>query len=386
MAKRRGNNEGSIYQRGNGRWVAQVRIKGKRISKSFDTQKECQVWIRQLREQIESGIRINAAKMAVGEYLAQWLQIIEGTIKPKTLDQYTGIVKNHLKPQLGKIKLSELQPYHIQQVYSDLKEKGHSQRNVQLVHSVLHRALVIAERQGLIGRNPANAVIPPKVIQTEMKVLNDNQVRQFLIAAKGDRYEALFHLAITTGLRQGELLGLKWLDVDWASDTIHVRRQLQRRKGEGLKFVSPKTKAGNRLVQLGVESMRLLAEHRKNQDVERLSSEWQEHDVVFPSMVGTPTDQRNLHKFFKRLLKKAGLPNIRFHDLRHTAATLMLLNGIPLIVVSRRLGHSKPSVTLDIYGHYLPGMQEEAANLMDELVTPIAVKWQQIGNSFEPSP
>ena len=128
--------------------------------------------------------------------------------------------------------------------------------------------------------------------------------------------------------------------------------------------------------------MRLLAKHRNNQDVERLTDDWTENNMVFPSMVGTPTGQRNLHKFFKRLLKKAGLQDIRFHDLRHTAATLMLMNGIPVIIVSRRLGHSKPSVTLDIYGHYLPGMQEQAAILMDDLVTPIETKWQQIGNSF----
>ena len=139
------------------------------------------------------------------------------------------------------------------------------------------------------------------------------------------------------------------------------------------------------MIQLGPETMRQLIEHRKRQDVERCMVDWVENDLVFPSLTGNPTDQRNLIRFFKRLLKRAGLLDIRFHDLRHTAATLMLLNGIPLIVVSRRLGHSKPSVTLDIYGHYIPGMQQEAAAMMDELVTPIAAKWQQIGNSQESS-
>ena len=286
---------------------------------------------------------------------------------------------------LGKLKLSELQPYHIMRVYNDLKDQEHSQRNVQLVHSVLRRSLVMAMQQGLIGRNPTKAIAPPRVIQKEMKVLDDNQVRQLLITAHGNRYEALYHLAVTTGLRKGELLGLKWEDINWASNTLQVKRQLQRSQGGGWVFSSPKTKAGRRMIQLGSETMKLLVTHRKHQDLERQNTDWQEHEMVFPSMVGTPTNQRNLHKFFKRLLKKAGLPDIRFHDLRHTAATLMLMNGIPLLVVTRRLGHSKPSVTLDIYGHYLPGMQEKAANLMDELVTPIATKWQQIGNSFEPS-
>lgn len=385
MAKRRGNNEGSIYQRRNGRWVAQIRIDGKRIAKTFHTQKECQAWIRQMRDQIETGLNWTGSKISVGDYLNQWLQDIEGSIKPKTVRQYEGIVRNHLKPYLGKIRLQELQPYQIQQTYSKLKDQGHSQRNIQLVHGVIRRALGMAERQGLIGRNPVKAVLPPKVVAKEMKFLTDNQARQLLISAQGDRYETLYHLAITTGLRQGELIGLKWIDVDWAANTINVRRQLQPKRGGGYSFEEPKTKAGKRIVQLGEGSMRLLAKHRKSQDVERLSEGWQDHGMIFPSRVGTPTGQRNLYRYFKRLLQKAGLPDIRFHDLRHTAATLMLMNGIPLIVVSRRLGHSKPSVTLDIYGHYLPGMQEQAAILMDELVTPIATKWQQIGNSSESS-
>lgn len=383
MAKRRGNNEGSIYQRTNGRWVAQVRIDNKRIAKSFGTQKECRAWIKQKVVQIESGLHWEATKLTVEEYLNQWLIQIEGTVKPKTHSQYAYIVHDYLAPILGKTKLSDLQPYHITQVYNDLKSNGHSQRNIQLVHSVLRRSLVMAVKQGLIGRNPTKAIATPKVIQKEMQVLDDNQVRQLLIAAQGNRYEALYYLAVTTGLRKGELLGLKWEDINWASNTVQVRRQLQRSKGGGWVFSSPKTRAGRRIVQLGSETMGLLAAHRKRQDRERDNPDWQDHDMVFPSKVGTPTGQSNLHKFFKRLLIKAGLPDIRFHDLRHTAATLMLMNGIPLIVVSRRLGHSKPSVTLDIYGHYLPGMQEKAANLMDELVTPIATKWQQIGNSSE---
>jgi integrase len=236
---------------------------------------------------------------------------------------------------------------------------------------------VIAERQGLIVRNPAKVVSTPKVSTKEMSILDDNQVRQFMITAQESRFAALYYLAVTTGLRQGELLGLKWHDVDWASSHIHVRRQLQRVTGKGMEFTEPKTKAGRRRVELGQEALQRLSEHRRRLDIEASSPEWEDHELVFPSVVGTPLDQRRLHYDFKRVLRAAGLPDIRFHDLRHTAATLMLMNGIPLLVVSRRLGHSKPSVTLDIYGHYLPGMQSTAAALMDELATPIAVKLQQ---------
>ena len=381
MVKRRGNNEGTIYQRKNGRWVAQVRIEGRRLSKSFSTQKEARRWIREMQDQIENGLSADGFKMTVHDLFKMWLESIQGSVRPRTLDQYQGVVRNHLEPVLGEIKLRELQPYQIQQLYNSLLAEGKSNRTVQLVHSVIHRALVVGQQLGLVGRNPASAVTPPKVPQKEMQVLDDNQARQLLIAAQGDRYEAMYYLAITTGLRQGELLGLKWDDIDFSSGILQVKRQLQRVPGKGVRLSEPKTKAGRRQIQLGPESVNQLITHRKRQDIEREGDRWEEHGLIFPSSVGTPTGQRNLIRSYKRLLKKAGLPNIRFHDLRHTAATLMLLNGIPLIVVSRRLGHSKPSVTLDIYGHYLPGMQAEAAVMMDELVTPVAAEWQQIGNS-----
>jgi len=381
MVKRRGNNEGTIYQRQNGRWIAQVRIEGQRLGKSFSTQKECRSWIKDMQEQIENGLSVDGFKMTVHDLFKMWLESIQGSVRPRTLDQYQGVVRNHLEPVLGEIKLRELQPYQIQQLYNSLLAEGKSNRTVQLVHSVIHRALVVGQQLGLVGRNPASAVTPPKVPQKEMQVLDDNQARQLLIAAQGDRYEAMYYLAITTGLRQGELLGLKWEDIDFSSGILQVKRQLQRVPGKGVRLSEPKTKAGRRQIQLGPESVNQLITHRKRQDIEREGDRWEEHGLIFPSSVGTPTGQRNLIRSYKRLLKKAGLPNIRFHDLRHTAATLMLLNGIPLIVVSRRLGHSKPSVTLDIYGHYLPGMQAEAAVMMDELVTPVAAEWQQIGNS-----
>ncbi len=300
---------------------------------------------------------------------------------PNNHHQYHGIVNNHLIPALGKIKLNELHPQHIQALYKKLWEQGKSPRTIQVIHSVLRRALGVAERQGLIVRNPAKVVEPLKVPHKEMLILDDNQVRQLMIAAQESRFENLYYLAVTTGLRQGELLGLKWIDVDWASGNIHVRRQLQRITGEGMKFTEPKTRSGRRMVELGSEALKRLSAHRKQLDFEALSPEWEDHGLVFPSIYGTPLDQKRLHQDFKRVLKKAGLHDIRFHDLRHTAATLMLMNGIPLLVVSRRLGHSKPSVTLDIYGHYLPGMQSTAAALMDELATPIAVKLQQTAAS-----
>jgi integrase len=377
MAKRRGNQEGSIYQRSSNNWQAQVSIQGHRVSKSFPTQKEARLWIKKMLDQIDSGLSFPGVRMTFEEYLRDWLEFAKASIRPKTWLQYEGILRNHLIPTLGKIRLNELQPIQIQRLYAQKLNQGISPRTMQLIHGVLRRALVVAQRQGLIGRNPAKAVDPPRYSKGEMKVLTDTQARQLLIAARGKRNELIYHLAVTTGMRQGEILGLKWKDIDWLSCTIHVQRQAQRINGMGIVFAETKTRAGNRLIQFGRETLKQLSAHRRRQDIERMAKGWQENDLIFPSTIGTPLEQRNFYREFKELLKIAGLPDIRFHDLRHTAATLMLLNGIPLLVVTRRLGHAKPSITLDVYGHYLPGMQSEAAALMDELVTPIAAELQQ---------
>ena len=184
------------------------------------------------------------------------------------------------------------------------------------------------------------------------------------------------HLAVSTGMRQMEILGLKWTDLDWLKKTLKVERQLVR--GEGVKFSQPKTRYGRRTVVLGDRTIEILRRHYERQNEERKKSgeSWTEHGLIFTMANGSPIHFRNLMRDFKNLLKAAGLPEIRFHDLRHTAASLMLNHGIPVIVVSRRLGHARPSITLDIYGHLIPGMQEEAALMIDELITP--VEFQQL--------
>jgi len=187
--------------------------------------------------------------------------------------------------------------------------------------------------------------------------------------AKSNRFFALYHLAVSTGMRQGELLGLKWSDLDCKQGLLQVQRQLTKKKGGGFEFTAPKTKAGTRRLDLGESALRVLRGHRQQQFLEMQSV-----GLVFPSTIGTPYNRSNLRKRFKLILDEAGLPEIRFHDLRHTAATLMLNHGIPVIVVSRRLGHARPSITLDIYGHLIPDKQKEVALLMDQLLTPIQIE------------
>ena len=213
-----------------------------------------------------------------------------------------------------------------------------------------------------------------------MSVLDEEQVSRFLTGSQGTRFQALYHLAVVTGLRQAELFGLKWADVSWTKGILNVRRQVQRVPGKVCVFSEPKTRAGRRTVKLGEGTLQSLREHYQKQqmDKEVTGTRWKEGDLIFPSTIGTPLDQSNLLGEYYQVLKKAGLPKIRFHDLRHTAASLMLNHGVPVLVVSKILGHSKPSVTLDIYGHLYNEMQDEAARVMDDLVTPLRIEMPKI--------
>ncbi len=374
MSRKRGQGEGSIFRRKNGLWVAQMTIQGKHLTKYSKSQSECREWLRKVRAQVEDGLTFSGAQVILSAFLNEWLVLNSTSVRPKTSDQYKQIVNQHIIPDLGKIKLKDLNPRHIQALYSKKLESGTSARSVILIHAVLRRALNHALRLGMIGRNPALAVIRPKSRRKEMKTLSDSQVRTFLSYAEGDRFEVLFWLAVTTGLRQGELLGLKWSDVDWTNRRLRIQRQVQRLSG-GLEFSEPKTAAGRRVIALGVSTIEKLRMHQLLQSEERKAAieYWKENDMIFPSSKGTPMDPSNLYHNFKRLLIEAGLPDIRFHDLRHTAATLMLQQGIHPKVVQERLGHSDISMTLNTYSHVLPVMQDEAAEKLDELLTPINV-------------
>ena len=318
MARKRGQNEGTIYHRKDGLWAVQVTIQHKRISKYFKTQAECREWLRKTQSQIQNGLTLAGARTTVIEFLEQWLGTIQESLRPKTLQQYTQIVRQHIAPRLGAIKLKHLRPDQIQALYNEKLDQGISARTVLLIHCVLHRSLNQALQWGIIVRNPAQSVSRPKFHRKEMQVLNDVQARTLLLTAKGTRFETLLWLAISTGLREGELLGLRWSDIDWKTRQLQVRRQLQRIKG-GLVFSEPKSATGKRVIVLGRVIIEKLQEHIQFQQVEKKQSgeNWKENDLIFPSIWGTPLDNSNMYKNFKVFLKQAGLPDIRFHDLRH---------------------------------------------------------------------
>lgn len=375
MAIKRGNNEGSIYKRKNGNWRAQVSVDGKRLSYSAKTRSECQVWIRETLNRVENGLTFDKAQVTVEEFLKNSLASAKSSLRYTTWQQYKQIIRDHILPNLGGTKVVELRPDLIQALYDNKVEDGVGLRTIQLTHAVLRRFLNRAVKLGLLPNNPAVITSNPRPQQKEMHILDEGQAQRLLITAKATQIRnlALYQLAISTGMRQGELLGLKWQDVDWDQKTLHIQRQLKYGAKDGSVFSQLKTRSSARTIVIGTETLSLLKEHQQRQfrEIIKMDQKWQDYDLVFPSTIGTPFNPRNLLRQYRSLLNAAGVPTIRFHDLRHTAASLMLNHGIPVLIVSKRLGHAKPSITLDIYGHLIPSMQEQVAKIMDEVITPI---------------
>lgn len=374
--KNRGRNEGSVFQLSNKRWRAQIYQSGSRHSRNFLTKEEALSWLRTTRVNMERGFDLKGGNTTVAEYLEEWLDNHRISLRSKTAHAYSRMIKNHILPFLGNKRLKDLKLVTIEEFYSELLQKGLGPRTIRITHNILHTSLAKAVKYGLLIYNPTQGASLPRYFHNEMNVMDTSQVTQFLVAAQNSKYHVLFHFAITTGMRFGELLGLRWTDVQWNAGVIHIQRQMQDVPGEGCVFVEPKTNAGRRTIKLGEGSLDLLRHHKQDQEFQQkvVGQRWRGMDLVFTNTIGGPGVTSNIRKEFHRVLDLAGLPQIRFHDLRHTTASLLLNNKVPVIVVSNMLGHSKPSVTLDIYAHVFHDMQGEAAVIMDKLVTPIKVE------------
>ena len=294
-------------------------------------------------------------------------------------------LKNDLIPAFGNARIIQLNLKRLNKYYARLVAEGRGVRTVRLIHSVLHSALQHACQIGLISRNPCHGAILPRYPSKEMKILKEDQVLIFLLAVATSHYRLIYKLALVTGMRQSELLGLKWEDIDWEKSAISVKRQAQYVNGMGIIFIEPKTRAGIRKIALGNSILDDLRKHKIEQEKIKLlrKNQWTEHKLIFSTSNGTPISQRNLTRDFLKVIRKTELPRIRFHDLRHTAASLMINRGIPVVVVSKLLGHSKPSVTLNIYAHCVSEYQYEAARVMEEIATPIAFELEEIPQDSE---
>lgn len=371
MGAKRGNNEGSITKRPDGRWEARITLDdGQRKSFYGKTRQEAARKLAAALRDREAGMPIVGERQTVAHYLAQWLESARHNIRPRTWTLYEQYVRLHFVPLLGQTALAKLSAQQVQAFYAQKLEEGLSSTTVRHLHATLHRALESAVRLGLVQRNVTDLVDPPRMLRHDMVTLTPEQARALMAAAAGDRFEALYLLALTTGMRQGELFALKWSSVDLERATLQVRGTLQRIDSK-LVITEPKTPRSRRSVALPTVVVDTLKRHRARQVEERLrlGPAWEDNDLVFPNTIGGPLDAISfLRREYWPTLRAAGLPRIRFHDLRHTAATLLFRQGIHPKVVAEMLGHSTISVTLDIYSHVLPDMQREATRAMDRLI------------------
>ena len=386
---KRGWHQGTIKKQKNGKYQIWVILpNGRRKSKTCKSEAECNRWATQIQG---DPVYANQARnprgytqnsfsgfynpKTVTQWIEEWLPKARLRVRDSTFRDYTKLSHQYIIPRLGSIKLSELTRKKVNAFYESLDREGVGRNSIRYVHRIFHRALQVAYLEEETITNPVDGANVPRVEDKEMKFMNELQVLVFLAALRDHPHEALYDLAVKSGPREGEILGLKWEDIDFYRGTISFQRQAKRVSGKGLQLLPLKTKASRRTIHIGSHTLDLFAKHKANQEIEKeqVGVLWQENDLVFPTSIGTIYDQSNLVAEFKMVLVLAGLPEIRFHDLRHTAASIMLKHIKDVIVVSRTLGHSRPSTTLNIYGHLLPGIQPEAAQLIDDALTPTPI-------------
>lgn len=366
---RRGPQEGSVYQRSDGLWVGALHLgfkNGKRQRKSVyaRTQREALDKLRVVQEQVRAGLPVSSDRLTLGDFLLQWLDdAAKPSVRARTYSSYEQIVRVHLRPGLGQVQLAKLTPQQVQQFLNAKRSDGLSPRTVAYLRAVLRQALNVGLRWGLVSRNAASLAVAPKVETRPASYLTNEQARAFLSAIRGHRLEALYTVALALGLRQGEALGLRWTDVDLEgpSPSITVRRQLSRIGGRP-ELVEPKTARSKRTIAVPLVVANALRTHRVRQLEERLisGSRWDDWGLVFTTTVGTPLDGSRVTRDLQRVLAGAGLPRMRFHDLRHSCASLLAAQGVPARVTMEILGHSDIRTTMNIYTHVAPDVHREA--------------------------
>jgi len=370
---------GQIIEKSKGVWLIRIQQRGidgkrKSFSETFKgTKSEADKQLTKKLGELDNGTLNANSKQTLGEYLDVWLETIaKPRLHQRTFGDYKDLMRLHVRDSLGNIKLSDLKAIHIQKLYGELQTKKNlAARRVRYVHAVLSSALRKAVELDILPRNVAKLVQLPKETKKEMDVLTEAECGLFLNALRGERLETMFSFALATGLRPEEYLALQWKDVDLEKKTASVRRAVIRLPKSKWYFSEPKTKSSRRTLPLPVTLIKELRTHRRKQNEERLKlgAAWQNHDLVFPSEVGTPSTHSNITQVYKRVLKNAELrTSLRLYDLRHSHATLLLKAGVHAKVVSERLGHSPIALTLDVYSHVLLSMQAEAAAHLETML------------------
>ncbi|GAA5514948.1 transposase from transposon Tn916 [Deinococcus carri] len=395
---KRANGEGTISKRKkDGKvvgWKGSVTV-GMKANGTLDrrwvsgrSQDEVREKMRALHSEVHTGVLADAEGLTVATFFDRWVEAKERDgVKPNTLRSYRDTARLYITPYMGRVKLEKLRPLDVERILIALRKAGKSPQILAYTLRVLKMALRQAVRWQMVPRNVAEAVKPPRVERSEMHVWTPEQVAAFLGASETHRLHAAFYLALLTGMRRGELLGLQWQDIDWERCRLTVRHNLVevRKESEGriyrgkptvskieLTLQTPKTQGSRRSIVLSPGTLDKLREHRGRQDSERANAAeaWQGkvgEGYVFASELGTATDPRNFYRWYTEIVRHAGVPRIRFHDLRHTAASLMILRGIPAKTVSERLGHADVGFTLRTYTHLYDDQREEAAFDLQDL-------------------
>lgn len=339
-------------------------------SRSAPTKKAAETLLTQMLSELQAGTFVDPSKLTLGEYLGRWLEIVKPSIRPSTWATYETLLRVHVVPEIGSIQVQSLRPLHVQELIQKKLANGLGPRSVRHVHGTLRAALNQAIKLGIVGRNVTLSATLPRRQQDEMVTLTHDEARALLDAAHDDRLEALWILALTTGMRQGELLALRWTDIDLSTRTVTVAQAVEWVHGKPI-LAEPKTKNSRRTIHLSTLAVEALKRHKVRQAEDRLAAgpSWSDLGLAFSNSLGGIIDKNHLaRRMFPRLLQKAGVTKITFHGLRHTAATFLLAEGLPVKTVQHVLGHATASMTLDRYGHILPNAERAAAKAMDVLL------------------
>jgi integrase len=319
-----------------------------------------------------NGNFVRPGKVLCSEFFDRWLkEYAKINLAENTYECYDDIIRLHLSPSLGKVKLTSLKPENLQKYYADKLNSGLSNRTVRYHHTVLHNILKTAMKWGLLQRNVCDLTDPPSPVRVEMHTMNEDEIRRFLEAAKSTKYYPLFFTALYTALRRSELLALKWVDVDLLSMQVSVNKSLHQLRNGEIIVKQPKTQKSRRLVSLTPANVIVLREHRESQNKYRESigsPVLTDNDFVFCNYNGKHLLPDSISHIWMKMVRRLGLKNIRLHDARHTHASLMLKQGVHPKIVQERLGHASIQITLDTYSHVAPGLQQAAANKFDDIM------------------
>jgi integrase len=358
------------------RIAAKDPLTGKRQNKTIGTYRTLKAAEKAERDALvaqERGTLVDPSKITVGKVMAEWLKAKAGTISPNSHKDYEIAIRRHITPAIGSVIAQQLTPAAVQAQYTAWQDAGMSPRMVHRCHLVLSRALAQAARLGTLSRNVCDKLDKPSIGRAKPNVWSPAETAAFLDEAKLDTLAPLWFLLALEGMRRGEALGLRWADVNWDRGTVHISQTVapdKANKGAPVIQSRTKTSAGARSVKLTAETLGLLAEHRDRQHFQRQAAgeRWLDHDLIVCTGAGTPINPNNVTRSYDRLVILAGVPRIRVHDLRHTAATMLLRAGVAPKIVSERLGHATVSITLDTYSHVLPDMQDVAASAMSAML------------------